>query len=306
MKFKRGQFNFVWMFAIIVGGMILFLAVYGALKTGDTARYRSDSEIAKVITILTDPMQAGFAEGSYGSFSFNQETRINNYCINGSFGLNQISASTRSGIGAEWKDAGAKISVSNKYIFSSEKNSGKQYYVFSFPFEFPYKISDILIITSKNYCFFDSPDEISDDINRLGIPNVEIVEDECTFVDAVNVCFEGGVDCDVDVDEGESSVRKNGETIYYNGNLVYAAIFSGNEIYRCNVERLMYRTSLIAEEFASKTDLMDARDCGSNLKAQLMGFSANTFGADMGDLGWLNLEVGSLDNNNRRELCGVW
>ena len=79
---KKGQFNFAWMFAIVVGVAILFFAIFGAMKTVDTARFQSDTEIAKSISVITDPLQAGFAEGSFGKIVFRQETRINNLCFN--------------------------------------------------------------------------------------------------------------------------------------------------------------------------------------------------------------------------------
>ena len=69
---KRGQFNFVWLFAIVAGGAILFLAVYGALRFGETAEFQSATEVAKSIAIITDPLQAGFAEGSLVRFCFSR------------------------------------------------------------------------------------------------------------------------------------------------------------------------------------------------------------------------------------------
>ncbi len=123
---KKGQFNFVWLFAIIAGGAILFLAVYGAVKTGDSARFQSDSEIAKSISVITDPLQAGFSEGSFGKISFREETRINNICFSGEFGKNDISVATRSSVGEEWNLPGGTTSIHNKYIFSSGKKFRKR------------------------------------------------------------------------------------------------------------------------------------------------------------------------------------
>ena len=75
---KLAQFNFAWIFAILIGAAILLFAIFGAMKTGDTAKLQSNTEIAKQISILTDPLQAGFSEGSFGSISFQKETRIRN------------------------------------------------------------------------------------------------------------------------------------------------------------------------------------------------------------------------------------
>ena len=137
---KRGQFNFVWLFAILAGGTILALAIWGAVQTGDALRYGSDTEAAASISILTDPLQAGFAEGSFGRISFKQETRLDNICLDDErFGKNDLSVSTRSGVGQDWNLAGGKSSVHNKYIFSEESLVGFDYYVFSKSYDFPYE-----------------------------------------------------------------------------------------------------------------------------------------------------------------------
>ena len=310
---KRGQFNFVWMFAIIAGGAILVLAVYGATKVGDTQRFQTDSEIAKELAILTDPLQAGFAEGSFGKISFNQETRINNICIDGKFGRHKISVSSRSDVGEEWNDPGVEVPIGNKYIFSSERASGKEYYVFSKPFEFPYKVADLTILIPEDYCLVNAPDEISDEINF----NVDKVQfEDCEDEGLINVCFGVGNNCDISVygscmsgcdsvyDEGV--VEKAGLTMKYVGNLMWAAIFSDSDIYECNVNRLMYRAGKIAEEFADKADLMDARGCNTNLKPDLLMWSGVTIGAGVDDLASLRMTAEAMGKKNDREDCGVW
>ena len=322
---KRAQFNFVWLFAIVAGGAILFLAVYGAMQAGDTKRFQTDSEVAKSIAIITDPLQAGFAEGSIGKIEFRQETRVNNICFDGSlldtkdrtgrgFGKNDLSVATRSEVGEEWNLAGGATSIYNKYIFSGEKSSGFDYYVFSKPFSFPYKISDLTFLITDDYCFLNAPEKVADEIVGLRVPNVEI--DNCTVADATNVCFGPGGDCDMIVygsceggcdsvfDEGIVS-RKDGD-LKYVGNLMYGAIFSDKGIYDCNVKRLMYRAGKIAEEFIGKADLMDARDCDSNMQADLGIWSGVVGNASAGDLASLRGMAEDMDRKNDRELCGVW
>ena len=311
---KRGQFNFVWMFAIVIGGAILFLAIFGAMRTGETYRYQSDTEIAKSLSVITDPLQAGFAEGSFGKILFRQETRINNICFDGDFGKNDISVSTRSDIGEAWNLPGGATSIHNKYFFSSEQNSGLEYYVFSKPFNFPYEISDLIFMTSDNYCFLNAPEEIADEVIGMNIENIEV--DNCTLINPVNVCFGSGGDCDVMVygscssrcdsvyDEG--TVSKSGGDMEYVGNLMYAAIFSDKLIYDCNVERLMYRNGKIAEEFVTKADLMDARGCNTNLRGDLAVWAGLTINATSDDLIGLRSMADNMESKNDRELCGVW
>ena len=307
---EKGQFNFVWLFAIIAGGAILFLAIYGALSFGETMRFRSDTEVAKSIAIITDPLQAGFAEGSFGKILFRQETRINNVCFDNEFGKNDISVATRSDVGEEWNLPGGATSIHNKYIFSSGKSSGLDYYVFSKSFDFPYEVSDLIFLTADNYCFVNAPD----DVPGLDLPNIEV--GNCSVGDAVRVCFGSGADCDVMVygscssgcdsvyDEGV--VVKDGIDMRYVGSLMYGAIFSDKGIYDCNVRRLMYRAGKIAEMFVDKTDLMDARNCNTNLKPDLIVWSAMVGNASVDDLSSLRTMANMIDRKNRGEGCGVW
>lgn len=321
---KKGQFNFVWIFAILAGGTILALIIWGAIQTGDTMRYKTDTEAARNIAILTDPMQAGFAEGTFGKILFQQETRLNNICLPGGFGKNDISIAMRSGVGSEWNLAGGATSVHNKYIFSKEQNEGLDYYVFSKPWNFPYKVSDLIFLSSGGYCFLNAPEAVRDEVLSLGIEN--IVFDDCPQLDNnyqtgqghfEKVCFGGGNDCDSIV-YGECSgrncdsvydvgvVSKRGEELEYVGSLMWGAIFSDAAVYDCNVERLMFRTGKIAEIFSSKADFMDARNCGTNLKGDLIAWEGMVEGATSEDLGSLQGMADSLEKKNGGEICKIW
>ncbi len=308
---KRAQFNFVWIFALVIGGAILFLAVYGALKTGDNQRYETDTKIAKSLSFLIDPLQAGFSEGSFGTINFKEETRINNFCFDEDLGSNKISVSTRSNIGEEWNIPGIETRIHNKYIFSSERDSGKTYYVFSKPFDFPYKISDLIFITSKKYCFINAPDEILGEISIVQ----NIFSEDCSDEDLINVCFDSGSDCDITVVGSCSSsecdslydsglVSKTGSQLKYVGSLLYAAIYSSEDIYECNVNRLLHRTGKIAENFVLKADLMNSRNCNTNLQIAISSWGQSTINATVDNL--FSLDPISISKRNEREVCGLW
>jgi hypothetical protein len=309
---KKGEFNFVWLFAIIAGGAILILAIYGAFKFGETKTYESDTEFAKSLAILTDPMQAGFAEGSYGKILSGQETRIRNICFEEGLGKNEISVSVESGVGQKWGDYGGATSVRNKYIFSSEISQGKEFYVFSKPFEFPYKVSDLIFLTEKKYCFTNAPKEISEEISLLKIPNIRI--ENCSGEEVI-VCFGLGNNCDINVygscvencnsvyDEG--TVEKNGQVMKYIGSLIYGAIFSEKEIYECNVKRLLQRTGKIAEVLSEKADLMNARGCSTNLQADINVWGGLTQNATAEEIISLNQIAKNLNRRNV-EQCSLW
>lgn len=316
------EFNFEWLFAIIAGATILILAVYGVSRLGNTQRYQTDSEIAKQLAIITDPLQAGFAEGVFSKISFNQDTRINNICLSGDFGKNDLSVSTKSGVGSEWQQAGGATSIHNKYIFSDAANYGRNYYVFSTPFYFPYKVADLIFLSpdSVDYCFISPPREIENTILGLNMPHVKI--NNCSASgNTIRVCFgASGGDCEVSVygsctnscgDLGsynEGYVEKFDRSVKMNyvGNLIYGAIFSDKSIYDCNVERLLYRSGQIAEIFSIKAGLMDSRDCGTNLNADLAILSEISKNSTVDDLFSLNPAIKQIETKNEQEICGLW
>jgi len=311
---KRGQFDFVWIFALIAGGAILVLAVFGALKFGDTERYQSDTEVAKTLSTIIDKLQTGFSEGEYGQVVFRQETRINNLCLDDKeFGKNDLSVSTQSSVGEEWNLAGGATSVHNKYIFSEDTVDGKKYYVFSLPFDFPYKVAEINILVSETYCFTGMPETLKEDLARRPYPFIEVQNCSAT---SRKVCFGSGSDCDMTVygsctsgcdsiyDKGK--VIKYGTDMMYVGNLMYAAIFSDKGIYDCNVGRMMYRTGRIAEELTQKADLMNARRCNTNLQPDMFVWAGYTLNATTEDLFSLSSMAESLNKKNEKELCGLW
>ncbi len=316
------EFNFEWLFAIIAGATILILAVYGVSRIGNTQRYQTDTEIAKQLAIITDPLQAGFAEGVYSKISFRQDTRINNICYSDEFGKNDMSVSTKSGVGSEWQQAGGATSIHNKYIFSDGASVGKDYYVFSTPFYFPYKVADLIFLSSDSteYCFISPPREIENMLSGLNMPHVKV--NNCSVSgNTIRVCFgTSGSDCGISVygsctsscgDLGsysEGYVEKFDRSVKMNyvGNLIYGAIFSDKGIYDCNVKRLLYRTGEIAGVFATKAGLMDSRDCSTNLNVDLAILSEISKNDTVDDLFSLNPAIKQIEAKNEEEICGLW
>jgi len=306
---KLGEFSFEWIFALIAGGMILILAIYGATKLGQNEQYESDTKTAKEISILTDPFQAGFASSSFGKIVFARETKIKNLCSPYGFGENTISVSEPD------KISGAGISVINKYIFSTE-DASKEFYVYSKPFYLPYRVADLTFLVSKKHCFvFEESNEIEDEIISLKSNIIEIANSssECSE-DSEIVCFDSSSDCDISVygaclSNCESKysygyVQKGSESVNYIGSLMYAAIFSDKEDYECNVQRLLYRAGKIANVFAQKAELMNARDCNTNLKSDLLLLaSLNASTQDLFSVYELGKQV---DTQNNQELCRIW
>src|SRR3989338_4452091 len=153
---KRGflQFSFAWLFAIIVGVFILVLAIYAATKLISTEQTALDASSAKEIGILLNPLETGFESGSKNSITLPSETRIYNRCsIEGNFGRQIIKISQYSF--GKWTDTDVNVGFSNKYVFSDDYEEGKTFYLFSKPFNFPFKVTDVVYLSSlqKKYCF---------------------------------------------------------------------------------------------------------------------------------------------------------
>lgn len=268
LKNKKAEFGFVWIFAIIAGIAILMLMIYGASRIVDTNKNLVDTKLAKSLSIILDPLEAGQAETISSKIRFSKPTRLSLGCFEGGYGTNFIQISTESNLGKSVE--GQAIQVNDKYIFSDAEDSKEEYYVFSKTFEYPYKIADIIILTSKKYCFLEAPSRVKSSYSGIEA----ITFDNCTG-NEITVCFGRGVcnitvegicediNCETEFDYG--FIRKGGQTIAYADSLLIAAIVSDKELYNCNVQRLMYRASKIADLLSKKAELATSRGCYTNL-----------------------------------------
>ncbi len=155
------------------------------------------------------------------------------------------------------------VRFENKYLFSNSTVEGKKFYIFSKPFEFPFKVADLIYLTSaeEKYCFDSGslPEEIKKEITQIGQANLA---PNCTgpeYKDYIKVCFNGQL-CDINVnyDSYRKTVKKRGqgEVDFVGDALMYAAIFSDNDTYECQVQRLLMRTKELANLYKEKAALM--------------------------------------------------
>ena len=278
---KRGfEVSFAWIFAMIVGSVILFIAVYATVTLVNTSRLKTDSETAYQLGILLNPVETNLESGRYAVIEFPSETRVFNSCRTiGNFGQQGIRAAVKSGIGKDFQNPGVESTFFNKYLFSREVEQGKKLHLFVKPLKLPYKIGDLIFASAGEYCFIDAPGDVEDEINDLNIGNVELVSDveECSS-ESRKVCF-ANANCDVDVNTITQVVTikmENAETkdVYYEGNLIYGAIFSDPEIYECQVIRLMKRAGELAHLYKTKTEILSSKGCSSNLAGDLNLFAS--------------------------------
>ncbi|MBM3233506.1 hypothetical protein FJZ19_00255 [Candidatus Pacearchaeota archaeon] len=314
---KRGfEFSFTWLFAILVGACVLFLAIYGATQLINQGEYKSNTQIAKQLTILFNPLETGLASGKSTHVDLNTETRIYNKCSSsGAFGSQDFSISQKSGFMKEWPKPGFDITLSNKYVFSGEIEQGKRISFFSKPFEMPFKVSEIIFLTTKKYCFVNSPDFIKEEIRAL---NLDIKLENCSTPDT-KVCFNSG-NCEINVhpsctgfgcgNEYETGyVTKNSKTLKFTGSLIYGAIFSDAEIYECNLKRLMLRIQQICYVYSDELRFMSTRGCGNVMSTSLINL-ANAAGSTTNSVGFENLRQAAKTvkqaNDAAKEGCKIW
>ena len=309
MENKRGfEFSFAWLFAIIAGAFIIFLAIYSTMKIIGTEKYQLDTMTAKQLSIIFEPFETDLASGKASLAALNEETRIYSSCFSdGSFGKQKISLSTKSSIGKKWSEPGGEISITNKYIFSNATEQGRQVYFFSKPFEMPWKISEIIFLTAGKYCFANTPEEIADEISGLNIKS--IVLENCS--NEIKVCFNSR-NCKINV-VGEclncenkyeyGYIEKEGKKLYFSGSLIYGAVFSSPEIYECNVKRLMKRLFQESAILEDETNFL-AGKCGSRSFAVLANLARNLKNSQ--DLILINKEAKNLDGQNEASKCKLW
>lgn len=274
---KRGfEFSFAWLFAILAGAVIIFLAIYAATSLIRTERTSVDTETAKQLGILLNPIETNLETSKEAEITFTSETRIYNDCKDsGNFGYQGIKTAVKSGLGQEFQPPGVQSIFYNKYMFSSSIMQGKKLYLFSKPLEMPFKIANLIFAWTDSYCLINPTAEIEDEIKSLTLKNVNITSSirDCKLADK-KVCFSSSPDnCDIIVYPDSKSVKKGNKVVYYEGPLVYGAIFSDPDIYECQVKRLMKRASELSSLYASKTDFLSTKGCSSDLSSSLIAYS---------------------------------
>lgn len=297
------QISFPWIFAIIVGIFILFLAIYASTKLINVGQTQIDAETAKQIGVLTEPLETGFESSISSSMSLSSETKIYNKCEDyGNFG-NQIIQISQKNFN-KWSETDIDVSFKNKYIFSDSEVEGKEFYLFSKQFNFPFKIADLIIIVpfSNEYCFVDPPRKIEREIKNLE-NNFKI--SNCS-PESIQICFNKKCKITVNYNNDEGYVEKNGKKMYFTDDLIYGAIFSSPEIYECQVKRLMKRTKLLSEIYIEKFNFMTNKcntDLVSELSALNNGISAFRNSIDLSSIKILSEK---LKNKNKIISCQLF
>jgi hypothetical protein len=294
MKNKKAfEFSFAWLFAILVGAMIIFLAIYAAVRLSNTLRAGGETIEAESFGIILTPIETNLEGSKVLPIKVKEPTRIyNNPCRKaGVFGSQDIQFSVKSNIGEAWStELSPAVSFHNKYLFSESPLEAKStFFVLSKPFYFPYKVADLTMIWSDNvsYCFVSAPVAVQTELTELGAKRINFTSSisDCP-VGSLTVCIRD-TSCDISIDENTGGVTKESTTVYYAESLfspndkyalLYAAVFSSPQIYECQVKRLMARASELATLYLGKSNFLSTqRGCTStNMQSPLASFQTAT------------------------------
>jgi len=298
------QISFGWLFAIIVGAFILFIAIYATTKFISTEETTLAAKAGKEIGVLLNPLETSFETVKATFFTMPVETRIYNKCNNyGDFGKQIIQVSQKSF--GKWTETDIDIGFANKYIFSDKDIEGKKFYIFSKPFEFPFKVADLIYIipSTERYCFVSPPEYIEDEIDELDQENL-LLEEDCSEND-VKVCFNSG-GCDINVWENAGYIEKDGEKVYFESDaLMYAGIFADQDVYECQIKRLMKRTNNLALLYRNKAIFISRTGCHSNLNLLALSNSVESL-SNSASLGSIAPIVEDIKEQNDLANCKLW
>jgi len=305
---KKGalQISFGWLFAIIVGIFIIFLAIYGVTRLMKTEQTALDAETGEEIDVLLNPLETSFESAKTTSFTMPTESRLYNDCTNvGTFGEQLMKVSQKNF--NQWTETNLDISFENKYIFSEDVVEGTTFYVFSKPFEFPFKVADLIYLTSSKdiYCFVDAPSDIEEELNNLNQKN--ILTENCSEK-TINVCFSGNCDINVEYSKGEGYVSKDEKIYFASDALMYAAIFGDGEIYECQLRRLMQRVEILSLIYRDKSIFIGNHGCETEISSDLAELKslADNLNSSSQIFGIQN-KVDELDKlNDAMGQCRLW
>lgn len=326
MRNKKGaiEFSFAWIFAIIAGMFILFLAIYGVVKFINLSKTEIDAETAKSIGVLTNPLESGFESSTRDRITLPTLTRIYLDCDSGNiFGRQIISTSEK--LSNRWSEENGgltEVSFQNRYIFGESPVEGKNFWMFSKPFEIPFKVGDLICLTSTDdkYCFINPPKNVEEELEDLIQKNEQgetspyenflIVNrrSECPS-GSTTICFSGECDVYVSTNLQKNFVQKENGRMYYEGDaLMYAAIFSEREYYECQLDRLMNRTEQLFGIYYSKSKFVFQRaGCDSEIDLEMNEMLALIQGfKDSRDIYPIYDLANMIGLKNKQADCRLW
>lgn len=312
---KKGflEISFAWLFALIVGAFVLFLAIYFVVKFIDVEQETQGAVTSTDIGIILNPLETGVEESKTTYLEMPVKTRIINGCSAlGNFGTQTLRTSQMSF--GKWTETNIKAEFQNKYIFSESNVEGEEFILFVKSFDFPFKVADLIYIIpkDKNYCFIGAPGDITKEIRDLNLVNVYNVTNRNSCPpESEKVCFSTSMcesrDTKVNLQVATPTVKKgnNISMVVDNSSLMYAAIFSDNPTYECQLERLILRQKQLLNIYNKKSAIVSLSNCDSNLNLAALSSLMNTYNSS-DDMARITLTIRDIERLNSDSGCKLW
>jgi hypothetical protein len=296
--------GFNWLFAIMAGGFILFLAIFAATKMVSFGSVTANTLNAKNFVNILETWEAGLAAGvKPPELKFKTDTRLYFTCsadTDAPFGKQALSTSDQV-FKDRYSEEGYDVTIKSKYIFTENMLEGITFFPFSVGYFMPFKIADLIVFSDRNYCFHDAPDQFKIDLEQLQLNNIQF-PNKTTVCEGVQVCFSSAKACDVVVSTAGRYVLKEEQRMFYDGNLIYAAIFSSPEIYKCNVRRLVSKFNQLGYIYIDKIKIIERKNCKSNVEDKLYQMTAIAGNFSYSEAAFRNLiklseEIDAINND---------
>jgi len=304
------EIQFSWIFALIVGAIILFFAIFMVIKFVKTESSSQNIQTSKEIGILLNSLETSYEEGTSNLIALPQYSKLYSTCSNsGNFGTQGILVNEK--VYGKWQESKIPAIFEDKYLFLDNLSEGIDFYVFSKPFEFPFKVATLTYLTSsiQQYCFINPPTSVKEEIIKLEQTNLVVSESNCTSESPIRICFSSGsLNCDITVKYNEKFLVKEGKTFWFVDDAsMYAGIFSVKDQYECQMKRLMKRANSLSEIYKEKILLNTYSSCKSDVLLDLESFISylNSY-SDSKDFKSSNLILTELENKNKYSLCRLW
>jgi hypothetical protein len=293
---KGFEMSFGWLFAVIVGAVVIFFAIYFASNLIQSQKDYGNSKSAKQFDILLYPAGTGLEENKLDTIIFPIDTLVTLGCNPaGNFGEQIITTLSSSTISSNNIQRPKPTTSKDKYLFGKENFNAKTVLVFSKSWKFPFKVADLvyLIDSKERYCFIQTPTNIKKEIERMrqenSIANSSFIladnEKDCKSVTSTKVCFYfsagssfSNSECDYNVNPEIGKIWKGSDVVYYDPQaqdnaLFFAAIFSEPHYYECQLKRMMKRTSALSSVYYEKTVSLGEFSCGSGVAPLFLEYS---------------------------------
>lgn len=305
---KKGMFEFAWIFAVIVGALILFLAFYFVGTHLLKQRYEQETVQAQSLEILLNPFAylGSLGATSYSPLELQEKAEIMIDCKIDSLndlGYNEITVLIKK---AE-EPSLPKIAY-DKYLYAPQPLTDKNFGAFSKPFEMPWRVADLIILwpSSQEYCFSNAPQDVRSEIEKFNITNIKF--ENCSQ-DAIKICWGSGTNCKVKVNAASQTVEhvKEGRTLYYaTDTLMYAAIFSDPQLYNCNLKRLMARLSSETDIYEKKAIALGRKNCNTAYNLMPIRSAAESVFDNPGNIAQLEQAATILKTTNNMADCALF